>query len=183
MLKCELLERARTWKSFEGWDLQMPISLKIMSLINLANEAFTLQILERSTNFEVTIKTSVICLSNAFDSKLEDKERLWWKWYDVKDVSSWKGPELKRVSKAKACKCHFPFNSNLPQWKLKTGRKCWHYISNWLEFPLLKDQTLEHLWIMLKVEERQLTVMLWALGKDQNLKELFRVRACKCLYK
>jgi len=60
MLK--FLERTRTWKSLKEhslekfrsnlekrWDLQMPISLKIMSLSNPVIEAFTLRIAQNET--------------------------------------------------------------------------------------------------------------------------------------
>jgi hypothetical protein len=60
---------------------------------------------------DLPIKTSVLCLSNAFNSKPEktpsrksngkepgSAQSLF---LDVKDMSSWKGPELERVSKVR----------------------------------------------------------------------------------
>jgi hypothetical protein len=62
---------------------------------------------------DLPIKTSVLCLSNTFNFKPEDEERPSRKsngkegksaqslLLDVKDMSSWKGPELERVSKVR----------------------------------------------------------------------------------
>jgi len=55
------------------------------------------QIPKEAEILDFPITTSVLCLSNAFNSKLEDEERPSRKSNDAKDVSSWKGPELERA--------------------------------------------------------------------------------------
>jgi len=72
------------------------------------------KILKEAEISDLPITPSVICLSDAFNFKLEDEERLSRKPNNAKDVSSWKGPELQRVSKVGACKCHFLYKEACP---------------------------------------------------------------------
>jgi len=58
----------------KGWDLQIPISLNIMSLRSLLLKLIPCKIPKEAEISDLPIKTSVINLSNTFVPKLEDEE-------------------------------------------------------------------------------------------------------------